>query len=371
VSGFGTLSVAWRNLRAGKARAAFSIAGVAVATLLLLFVIGLYRGWNDDLVAYIEDTPADVWVVGVGADSFFTPSLVFRTAVFELDKVDGVETTSSVVGRPMRIQHGDDGWDSYVLGFREGQLGGPVEIVRGTGTLERNQIIIDEVLAKTSGLDVGDEVGVGLRTMQVVGVSRGGNLVLAQLSFVSHEDAEALVGLPGVVNFILLQTATGQEDAVVAAATESVPGIAAFTGDQFAANSQEVLERSVLPVLLVIVALAIVVGVVVVGLTVYTAVVEKEREFGILKAIGVPGPGLLRVVFEQSLICGLVGFVLGIGLTFLVSAVASSVVPQVVTKFAWTDIALVLGASLLMSLLAGFIPMQRVMRVDTLSVFKA
>ena len=63
-----TLSVARRNMGAGKARTAFSVAGVAVATLLLCFVVGLYRGWNEELVTYIHDTRADIWVVGKGAD---------------------------------------------------------------------------------------------------------------------------------------------------------------------------------------------------------------------------------------------------------------------------------------------------------------
>jgi ABC-type antimicrobial peptide transport system permease subunit len=85
----------------------------------------------------------------------------------------------------------------------------------------------------------------------------------------------------------------------------------------------------------------------------------------------VPAPGLLRVVFEQSLICGLLGFGVGLGLAYAVSAIAGVALPQVVTLFRWQDILLVLAAATVMSLVAGLIPMQRVLRVDALAVFKA
>jgi hypothetical protein len=48
------------------------------------------------------------------------------------------------------------------------------------------------------------------------------------------------------------------------------------------------------------------------GLTIYTATIEKSREYGILKAEGFTNGYLYRVVFEQSLV-GHTGFVIGAG----------------------------------------------------------
>lgn len=373
-----TMSIARRNMLAGKARTAFSIAGVAIATLLLLFVIGLYRGWNEELVGYIRETPADLWVVSNGSDSFFTPSIMFNTSIAKMRGVDGVESVQPLLGRPMKIRRPGpttagvgDGWDTYIVGF-EKDTGGPVHVKKGSGKPEVGQIVIDDVLARTAGLDVGDEVQAGLRRLKVVGISTGGNLVLAQLSFVAKEEAQNLLGVDAIVNFGLVKVKPGQSpDAVGDRIEAEVKGTSAFRSATFADNSQKVLQRSILPILLVIVLMAVIVGTIVVGLTVYTAAVEKQREFGILKALGVPAPGLLRVVFEQSLICGAVGFVAGLALTYLVSWLAQMALPQVVTLFRWQDILLVLAATALMSIVAALIPMQRVIRVDTLSVFKA
>src|SRR5204862_1194344 len=105
----------------------------------------------------------------------------------------------------------------------------------------------------------------------------------------------SVLGVDAIVNFALIQAEPGRADDVVANINANVPGVTAFKADTFASNSQAVLHRSVLPILLVIVLLAVIVGTIVVGLTVYTAVVEKEREFGVLKALGLTPAGLGRV----------------------------------------------------------------------------
>jgi putative ABC transport system permease protein len=366
------LSVGLRNLRNGLARTAFSIGGVSVATLLLCFVIALYRGWNDELVAYIHETDVDIWVAGEGADSFFTPSLVFSGTLLSVNNVDGVESARPLIGRAMKLKQGEEGWDSYIIGFDPGSVGGPISVKKGTGEPKLGEIVIDDVLARVAGLDVGDEVQAGLRRLKVVGISKGGNLVLAQLSFVTTEEARILLGVTGAVNFALVQVEDGYDPEEVAAAVEAeVPSVDALVADTFASNSQEVLQRSVIPILLVIVLMAIIVGTVVVGLTVYTAVIEKEREFGILKAVGVRGPELMRIVLEQSLVTGLLGFGLGVFLAWAIAKIAGTAIPQVVTTFRAGDIALVLAATFVMTIIAAVVPLYRVLRIDTLSVFKA
>jgi putative ABC transport system permease protein len=323
-------------------------------------------------VAYIHETDVDVWVTGEGADSFFTPSLLFAGKLVEVGQVQGVDQVKPLIGRALKIKKGEEGWDSYVIGFDAGAPGGPVKVSKGSGTPAIGEIVIDDVLARVSGLKIGDEITAGVRHLKVVGISKGGNLVLAQLSFVNNEEAKALLGVAGAVNFALVTADPGVDGEDLAAKIDGeVTSVDALDSGLFASNSQKVLQRSVIPILLVIVFIAIVVGTVVVGLTVYTAVIEKEREFGILKAVGVPARELIRIVLEQSLATGLLGFVAGVVLAVVVSRVASAVIPQIVTSFRLSDIALVLAATVVMTIVAAVVPLYRVLRVDSLSVFRA
>ncbi|MBI1885714.1 MAG: FtsX-like permease family protein [Chloroflexi bacterium] len=106
------------------------------------------------------------------------------------------------------------------------------------------------------------------------------------------------------------------------------------------------------------------------GLTIYTATVEKAREYGILKAVGFTNRYLYRVVLEQSLVTGLIGFVVGMGLTLVAGPFAQNLVPQFVILVRWQDLLAVFGVTLLMALFAAYIPVRRLAQIDPVAVFK-
>src|SRR6266699_1490197 len=59
-------------------------------------------------------------------------------------------------------------------------------------------------------------------------------------------------------------------------------------------------------------------GVLVIGLTNYTTTVERQREYGILKALGIKNRDLLQIAFWQSILIALSGFGIADGLTIVV-----------------------------------------------------
>ena len=365
------LTIAWKNLWSEKGRFLFSVAGVAVAAMLLAFMLALYSGWNERIASYVQKVPAQVWVVQRGNESFFSASFFADAKLDEVRRVPGVVRVSSMLGRSVKIKEGSSAYDSYVLGFDEGGIGGPIHIKEGTGTPGAGEIIVDDVLSRTAGFDLGDTVTVSDRPFKVVGISTGGNNVIYQLSFVSKDEARKLVGLDGVEGFGLVETEPGRDLDVVAAINSNVDGVTAFRSSTYADMSRKVLQRSMLPILSVVLVLVFVVGAVVVGLTIYTATLEKEREFGVMKALGTPNKFLAIAVIEQSLLCGLIGFALGEAGVLVASRFAERLVPQFVTLIRWQDAVIVLVGVGAMSLLAAFLPVQRVMRVDPLVVFKA
>ncbi len=127
----------------------------------------------------------------------------------------------------------------------------------------------------------------------------------------------------------------------------------------------------IVPILLLILLLAFSVGVAITGLTIYNATVEKAREYGILKAIGFDNRYLFRLVLEQSLVTGLLGFIIGVGLTVLAARFVTNLVPQFVTVIRWQEILFVLGITLLMSVIAALVPVRRIANVDPVTVFNA
>jgi ABC-type lipoprotein release transport system permease subunit len=74
------------------------------------------------------------------------------------------------------------------------------------------------------------------------------------------------------------------------------------------------------------------------------------------------------LIFERSL---RTRTVIGIGATFVFGPLAERLVPQFVTLIRWQDIAFVFGVTVVMALLAGYIPVRRLAAIDPTSVFKA
>lgn len=364
------LSIARRNILTARGRFVFTVGGLAVATLLMAFVLALYQGARDRVAAYVEDVPADIWVVRPGNESFFNPSIVGNATVASLSNVDGVADVDTLLVWSVKIRFEDRSWDTYVIGFEEDGLGGPAGIKQGTGTPAMGEVVIDEVLARRAGISLGDEVGLGFRTLEVVGISSGGNLLVTQLSFVHTEEARLLIGIDGFVNFALVTAEPGRAGEALDALL-ATPGISAFDRETYAASSRQLLENNLLPILLVVMVLSFGVGSIVVGLTTYSSIAEREREFGVLKALGTPPTGLVRIVLEQSLASSLAGFVLGMLLALLLARVTTAMVPQFVTIFALRDMATVLALACVMSVVASVLPIVRIVRIDPLSVFKA
>ncbi len=373
------VSVARKNMLQGKGRFAFSVAGVAVAALLLAFILALYRGWSERLTSYLDETDTDLWVVQKGNESFFSPSVMTQNTLDRLDPVPGVEHISSLAGRTLRLRFEDEEFDAYVMGFqapvegsRFGGKGGPIKMKKGSAAPKPGEIIIDDILARIAGIEIGDEVLAGETPLKVVGISSGGNLGVSILNFVSSYDGTRLVNMTvALVNYYLIDVAPGQEQQVIAAIESNNAGLGVFTKEEFSESSKQVLRRSLLPVLGLVVVLVFVVGAIVVGLTIYTSTIEKEREFGVMKALGTPNRGLMSVVLQQSLVCCLLGFAAGAVGVYGATWLAGTLVPQFVTLIRWQDLALVFAATAAMSLLASWLPIQRVVHVDPLTVFKA
>ena len=363
--------VARRNLFAEKTRLAISVAGVAFAVILILIVVALYRGWSG-AGGIIEEIPGDLWVAQTGTtDPFHSASLLREETADEVAAVSGVAQVTKVVARQMGLSRG--GERVYLMALER-----PEDLSSlGVGTRERffphpGEIAVDSAFARKSGLAEGDTLDLGTRQVRVSRVFSGGNAVITQFAFISLEDARAIFGVPGAVNYLLVNLAPGAENRDVSAAIEAaVPGVRVFESSEFAATIRQEIDESFLPVIALLVGIGFVVGVAVIGLTTYTATIERSRDFGVMKAVGASAGYLYRIVVAQSLTLGVLGFIVGLGATILLASLAGQAVPEFVADIRWYDVLGVLVAAVLMSVLSSYIPARRIARIDPASVFRA
>lgn len=387
------LLLARNNLFSERMRLVISVGGVALAVFLISLLLSLYRGWDEKVGGFVENSSVDLWIASEGAEDFLTAASLLPTEGPEAEEASNylnahafVDEWSPLIVRlvkGLRVDHISDTeeklgtkMDIHLVGFDPAtRLGGPIEVIEGKDTPGPGDVIIDERISQRYGIDVGDVLRAAGRDWRVVGKSTGGDFVATQTVFVLHSEAQETLRLKGATTFFVVKVREGQDPAKLKidieelAAMADVP-IVAHTRGEFAANTRGRILDNILPILFVVLALSFIVGLAVAGLTIYTATIEKAREYGILKAVGFPNMYLYRLVLEQSAVTALMGFVVGIGLTLIVGPFTADFVPQFVLFTRWQDVLMVAAATVVMAVLAAYIPVRRLAQIDPTAVFK-
>lgn len=372
------LLVARKNLFAEKTRLAISIGGVALSVFLIGILLSLFRGWSERVGSFVEDVPADLWVASDRATDFAAAgSLLPDFLGRQLELAPETDVVSPLIVRPLEMSRAtddrDDTFDVQLVGYDPKKaLGGPLTIVEGKSPPGPGEIIVDIAMHERHGVNIGDRLVRGNKSLTVVGYSDGGDFIYTQIGHVTIDTAIDFLDFEPQWRtfFVLTLTDSSQVDLAAKRMALATPGVKYIPGDKFADDTRDRILGNILPILIVVLGLAFVVGLSVAGLTIYTATVEKSREYGILKAEGFTNPFLYRVVFEQSIITSVLGFLVGAGLTFLVAPFAQDTVPQFVVFVRWQDVAGVAGATLLMAIFAAYIPIRRLASIDPVTVFK-
>ncbi|HET8669705.1 MAG TPA: FtsX-like permease family protein, partial [Candidatus Saccharimonadales bacterium] len=189
--------------------------------------------------------------------------------------------------------------------------------------------------------------------------------------FIVKEDLNKIQLLPNVTNFFLVNAAPGTDvDKLVAGIDRDVPGVEAVAKPVFVDNNVKVVTENILPIILVLLVIGVVVGIAVIALTIFTSTIEKATEYGVLKAIGFRNGQLYRVVAQQALIAGVIGYTVGALISVGLSFAVPRSVPQFVTQIRLFDLAWILGLTLGMSILAAYIPTRRLAKIDPAEVFR-
>src|SRR5580698_5046519 len=78
----------------------------------------------------------------------------------------------------------------------------------------------------------------------------------------------------------------------------------------------------------VMIGIAVVIGFLVIFLSMYTTIIERTREIGVLKALGASKAYIVEIILSETTLLSLVGFAVGIGLSFLLRYIFINAFPS-------------------------------------------
>ncbi len=344
------LIAALRDLQFRSRRFAVTVIGTSLVFSLTLVLAGLSGAFGVEVDDTVGSFPLDGWVVDASSSGPLLAAAPLPGST--IDEVRSFSGVTDAGGMAMGRQTIDLGGleDVILLAAEPGRPGMP------TPDTGRAPSATGELMASSRlGLDIGEELQLGERSYEVVGIV---------------DDASVLAG----VSTVVLTLADGQElifaglDAATSVAYTGAPtdvpdGLALATPDDAVAELTRPIESAVAAVTLVSVLLWIIAGLII-GSVVYLSVLERESDFAVFKATGWSSGSLLGGVAVQALLLAL----LAAGIGMVIGTLLAPVFPMRVEISPTAYVALPVLA-IVVGLVASIAGLRRITAVDPAAAF--
>jgi len=325
------------NLVHRPVRSLISIVAVALEVTLILLIVGLSLGMLQDTKTRTAGIGADVIVLPPGS-SFIVGLTGAPMPIKVADKlaklshvkmVAPVITNLSTVGT-LEIIAGIDlpSYESLSGGFRY-LKGGPFQAP--------NDVIVDDLFAQSKHSKVGDTIEILNNNFRICGIVERGK---GGRKFLPLSTLQDLTGARDKASVMYLKLDDPANADVVVDEIKHVPGM-----ERYVASSMATYLSMMTPTnypglstfIDVVIWVSVVIGVLVIFQAMYTAVMERTREIGILKSMGASRLYIVNVVLRETVLLALGGIVLGVVFSLAARAALAQKLPllQVIVAGGW------------------------------------
>jgi putative ABC transport system permease protein len=340
----GDVALARRSLLSDSRRVVVSVLGVGLAIALMLLVQGLWSGTLSRITSYEDLVGADLFVAERGTKAFASDiSVIPPGSEAVIRGIPDVVAADPVVVRQLIVEAHSVKVPVVLVGADADGLGGPWRISQGRAIGGSEEVVLDDGFAAAHGYAVGGSMQILGRDLRIVGLAPDSRaLGNGGWMFVSLGDARELVGSEGS-SFVLVRT---QEPITVANQIRSQLDLEALTPEALAEGDRALYDDTMGSVVRVMLATAFAAGTLIVALSVYSSIVERIRDYGILKALGADRRRLLRVIVSQTGSLSVLGTIVGLGGFLVAKQALAAWLPQYHVELQLSTVAAATGTVL-------------------------
>ena len=138
----------------------------------------------------------------------------------------------------------------------------------------------------------------------------------------------------------------------------------------------EQLSSTVTQVLVGFAAISLIVSTIMIAIIIYTSVLERRKEIGVLRSLGARKKDISRVFIAESAILGAYSGAIGVLVAAAVSVAGSAILSAVLgisglMSVSWWQCLVMFGISILLSVIAGFIPSRIAAKKDPTTALRS
>ena len=304
------------NLLHRPVRSLISVLAVTIEVMMILSIVGVFMGILNDSKARTN---------GVGADLMMRPS---NASI--MNGVGGAPMSAKIADVIRRLPHVDAA--SPVNQYMS--TAGAVEVVAGIDFASYNALkpfvflaggpfqgpddmIVDDVFARSGGgHHVGESITFLNHPFRICGIVESGK---GARKLIPLSTMGELTGAEGKATLIYIKSDNLANQQAIIQEIHAVRGL-----ENYPVQTMEewlsMMTPEKLPgfnlALRVVTGIAVIVGFLVIFQSMYTAVLERTREIGILKSMGASKFAIMGVVLRETAVVAIAGVLLGIAGTF-------------------------------------------------------
>lgn len=301
------------NLVHRPIRSLISIVAVALEVTLILLIVGLSLGMLQDQRNRNAGIGADVIVLPPG--SSFIAGLTTAPMPIKIQDVLAKLPHVTLVS-PVVTQVNSSGTLEIIAGIDlksyEGLSGG-FRYIEGEPFRGPYDTLVDDLFAKSKHSKVGDSLEILNTKFRISGIVEHGK---GARKFVPLTTLQDMIGVQNKANIFYLKLDDPNNADVVVSEIKHLPGMERYVVNSMSTYLAAMSNTSNIPMLStfihVVVGISVVIGFIVIFQAMYTAVMERTREIGILKAMGASRLYIANVVLRETILLAIGGIILGI-----------------------------------------------------------
>ncbi|GAA2072490.1 FtsX-like permease family protein [Aeromicrobium halocynthiae] len=366
---FGAVGVlAWQNARRQPRRTAATASALMIGLSLVTTMSIIGSSVNASIERTVRaDFPGDLVISNAVGIPFST------SVADDVAQVPGVERVAALQAVSGRV--GEDGLPALAGDLDDIEAVVAPDYVEGRAPRTVREVALDTDEAEELGLEVGSTVDFaaaeGLESVEVDVVGLYEPSQALQGGIVSRDLLDGS-GIPAQDSFVAVRAGEGVDvralDRAVERVVADVPTVTVQDREEFTEGQRERIDQLLL-LIYALLGLALVIAILGIVNTLALSVVERTREVGLLRAIGLSRRQLRQMVRLESVAIALLGAALGIGTglgfgTVLQRSVADQGVE--VLSIPWARLGLYVLAAVVVGVLAAVLPARRAARLDVL-----
>jgi len=329
-----------KGLRRRKLRSWLTMIGIFIGIAAIVSLMSLGQGMRDAITSQFASIGTDKIIIQAASSVYGAPGAgavnPLNTAESDtIERINGVKLVAERMIRSANMEFKDQ--EKYVTvsnlpGGEAGELiveAMQIEIERGRMLMDRDSskvILGDNFYSKKTfdkPIDVGSRITIEGRSFEVVGImARKGNPMMNSIVVLPDDAFRKTIDVEDEVDVIVAQVQPGVEISKIVEVVEKKlrkeRGVEKGKEDFSVQTAQQAIDtlntilNVVQWVLVGIAGISLLVGGIGIMNTMFTSILERRREIGIMKSIGARNRSVLLIFLIESGLLGVTGGLIGI-----------------------------------------------------------